>query len=162
MGILKTHFQTSSREVVEKKAHKAHVDPKKIQAAHCLVASANVDKRAFLSDAATHAGWETVVCADAQNATAAARRVRFQMAWIDLDYHGQTPSGFRDLCQTLAATPEMLLAVCGHVNDAEEEVWARQLGVWLYLPGISLEHADEISELCEHAQLLGRGSKASY
>ena len=159
MGILKTYSQASSREVVEKRAH---VAPKKTQAAHCLVASASLEKRAFLSDAAAHAGWETVGCADAQNATAAARRVRFQMAWIDLDHHGQTPSGFRDLCQTLAATPEMLLAVCGHVSDSDEEIWARQLGVWLYLPGISLEHADEISKLCEHAQLLGRRSKASY
>lgn len=159
MGILKTQSQSPSREVAGKRA----TAPKtQTQTAHCLVASASQEKRSFLSDAATQAGWDTVVCADAQNATAAARRVKFQMAWIDLDHGGKTPSGFRDLCQTLAATPEMLLAVCGHVSDPQEEVWARQLGVWLYLPGISIDHLDEISQLCEHAQLLAQGPKASY
>ncbi len=135
---------------------------KKTTAAHCLIASAVQAKRELLSDAATQAGWDTVVCADAQNATAAARRAKFQMAWIDLDHHGQTSSGFRELCQTLAATPSMLLAVCGHEGDPKEEIWARQLGIWLYLPGISIDRIDEISLLCEHAQLLTNRFQTAY
>ncbi|MDG2382837.1 MAG: hypothetical protein P8N76_14305 [Pirellulaceae bacterium] len=134
----------------------------KTTAAHCLVASTVQAKREFLSDAATQAGWDTVVCADAQNATTAARRAKFQMAWVDLDHHGQTSSGFRELCQTLAATPSMLLAVCGHERDPKEEIWARQLGVWLYLPGISIDQVDEISLLCEQAQLITNRFQTAY
>lgn len=56
----------------------------------------------------------------------------------------------------------MLLAVCGHEGDPQEETWARQLGVWLYLPGVSIDHVDEISVMCEQAQVIANGSKASY
>lgn len=159
MGILKTQSRSPVGDVSGQQARSA---PTRTTAAHCLVASAVQARRELLSDAATHAGWDTVVCADAQNATAAARRTKFQMAWIDLDHHGQTSSGFRELCHTLAATPSMLLAVCGHESDPQEEIWARQLGVWLYLPGVSIDHVDEISLLCEQAQQIANKSKAAY
>lgn len=159
MGYLKTPSRPPSSEVEGKPSVSTKVRTEQTQ---CLIASAIQTRREMLSEAATQAGWETVVCADAQNATAAARRVKFQMAWIDLDNHGRTPSGFRNLCQTLAAMPGMLLAICGHESDPQEEIWARQLGVWLYLPGISTEHVDEISLLCEQAQQVAGGSKASY
>ena len=64
--------------------------------------------------------------------------------------------------ETLAAMPGMLLAICGHEADPQEEIWARQLGVWLYLPGLSTQHVGEISVLCEQAQLMAGGTKASH
>ena len=159
MGYLKTRSRPPSREVEGKPSVSTEVRTEQTQ---CLIASVIQARREMLSEAAAQAGWETVVCADAQNATAAARRVKFQMAWIDLDHHGRTPSGYRNLCQTLAAMPGMLLAVCGHESDPQEEIWARQLGVWLYLPGVSIDHVDEISLLCEQAQQIANKSKAAY
>jgi hypothetical protein len=119
-----------------------------------------LERREWLSRAATTAGWDTVVCADEHNATAALRRTRFRLAWVDLDHPGPASSGFRDLCQTLAGTPGLLLAICGHVRDPQEEIWARQLGVWLYLPGISQTQIDEIRAVCEQAQLAAGIPKA--
>ncbi len=111
-------------------------------------------RRERISQAATQGGWNTVVCADPPNALAAARRYRFQLAWVDLDNGGTAPAAFRELCQVLADLPGMLLAICGNPADAEEEIWARQLGVWLYVPGLSNAPVDELSVLCEQAYQL--------
>jgi hypothetical protein len=42
------------------------------------------------------------------------------------------------------------LAVCGNPDDAMGEVWSRQLGVWMYLPGVD-GHSD-IALLCSEAR----------
>lgn len=120
---------------------------------HCLIVSASVAKRELLALAANEAGWETIVCQDVASARTTVERVRFQMAWVDVEA-SSTPSELRELCQSIAALPQVLQVICGHVEDAKEEIWARQLGVWLYLPGVSLEHADELTMLCEQAQLV--------
>jgi DNA-binding NtrC family response regulator len=127
----------------------------------CLIVSTDVAKREMISVAATEAGWDTIVCTDERTAAAAVLRTRFQMAWIDLD--GSLASSVaRDLCQSLATLSQVLLVVCGRENDAEEEVWARQLGVWLYLPGLSPDHPCEICLLCEQAQrVAGRSNVPS-
>lgn len=130
----------------------------RIDTSQCLVVSADQACREALAEAGSKAGWETVVCADAQNALAAVRRTRFSLVWIDLNYHGRTPAGFRQLCQTVTGMPNMLVIVSGHEADADEEIWARQLGVWLYLPGISPVHVDEFAELYEAAKQVAGGT----
>jgi len=44
----------------------------------------------------------------------------------------------------------MLLAVCGKSDDANGEVWSRQLGVWMYLPGVDCQ--SDIALLCAEAK----------
>jgi hypothetical protein len=124
-----------------------------------LIASADRSRREMIALAANDAGWETIVCHDEASAMAAVQRLRFQMAWVDLE-SPQTSSGFRELCRSIAALPHVLQVVCGNVEDAKEEIWARQLGVWLYLPGVSLEHAGELAMLCEQAQLVAGMAQA--
>jgi hypothetical protein len=121
------------------------------QVGKCLIVSTDIAKRETISLAATEAGWDTIVCADEASAMKAVLRNRFQMAWIDLD-GSPACSAARELCQAVAALSQVLLVVCGHEHDAEEETWARQLGVWLYLPGLSLDHPRELCEVCEQAQ----------
>lgn len=123
------------------------------RAAHgqCLIMSTALQRRELLSGAAAEAGWDTVLCADSQNALAAVRRLRFQMAWIDLDHHGVTANDSRGLCQLLADIPDLRLAICGHEADVDEEIWARQLGVWLYVPGLATAPSDELTLLCAQA-----------
>jgi DNA-binding response OmpR family regulator len=110
--------------------------------------------RELLSESANIAGWDTVVCADHQNGLSAFNKTRFHMALIDLTGPMTARRGFRDLCQTLASQSNLLLAVCGNANDPQEEIWARQLGVWLYLPGVAVEHVEELAAICEQAQLV--------
>jgi hypothetical protein len=104
-----------------------------------------------MADATTTAGWDTTICADPQNALAAARRYRFRFAWIDLDPLESIPLQYRELCQLLAEMPGLLLVICGHDGDVEEEIWARQLGVWLYVPGLSNASSDDLAVLCQQA-----------
>jgi ActR/RegA family two-component response regulator len=117
----------------------------------CLVTSASQTRGNMLSKAAATAGWDTVQCTDPERAFAEFRRVMFQFALIDLNHQGQTPQGFRELLQTLAEdSSRILLGVCGHEADPAEEIWVRQLGIWLYLPGAT--NASEVSLLCEQAK----------
>ena len=74
----------------------------------------------------------------------------FQFALVDLDHRGATASGGRELVRTLVQDyPNVLVGVCGHEADPEEEIWARQLGIWIYLPGVTT--SSEMSSLCEQA-----------
>ena len=120
----------------------------------CLVVSAVQAKRDMLSNSANRAGWDAVVCSDHENALEAFNKIRFYMAFVDLDKFGSTPPGFRELCETLATQKNLLLTICGSESDSQEEIWARQLGVWLYLPGVTLEHSEELAAICEQAQLV--------
>lgn len=117
---------------------------------HCLISSSSLARRNLLSHAATEAGWDAITCATPDKALGAFQRNLFHFAMIDLDDRGETPSGVRELVQTLAQdSSRLLVGVCGHEADPEEEIWVRQLGIWLYLPGATT--ASEISLLCEHA-----------
>jgi hypothetical protein len=130
------------------------------EVACCLVVSGDASRRSAICDAAQDAGWESVVCEDGEQAAQAARRTRFQMAWVDMEEHGTTEP-LRDLCQSIAALPGVLLVICGHAHDPQEEIWARELGVWLYLPGVSLVPGIELQMLCEQAMLIAGGPRAA-
>ena len=116
----------------------------------CLVVSASQTRRNMLSDAATLAGWDAIVCADPRIALAEFRKTAFQFAVADLELHGKTPQGLRECVQTLAEdSSRILICVCGHEHDPAEEVWVRQLGAWVYLPGAT--NSSEIASHCEQA-----------
>jgi hypothetical protein len=46
-----------------------------------------------------------------------------------------------------------LLVVCGSEDSVDEEMWARQLGAWVYLPGVS--GADALMSLFAEARRVG-------
>ena len=52
--------------------------------------------------------------------------------------------------QKLAPTSGLLLIVCGNEGSIDEEIQVRQLGAWLYLPGVS--DGDSVSLLCSEAR----------
>ena len=126
----------------------------------CLVLSASQSRREMLTEGATQGGWDTIVCADATNARSEIRQTKFRLALVDLEGYGdRTPDGFKDLCEQLSAEGDgLLLAACGHQGDVKEEIWARQLGVWLFLPGVT--DSEDVSLLCEEAHtIVNRMSK---
>ena len=71
-----------------------------------------------------------------------------QLAIVDLD--GEEPGQYDELLKKLSRTPGMLLIVCGNDNDIDEEIAIRELGVWLYLPGVS--DTCNLSLLCGEAK----------
>ena len=121
----------------------------------CLVASVDPKRRDALASAASGQGWNPVVCADAQNANAASRRMLLGLALVDLEKPGGgTPSQFRPLTEQLVVWPNLLVVVCGHQEDPTEEIWARRLGAWLYLPGF--RHDTEVATVCREAMIVSQ------
>lgn len=101
----------------------------------CLVVSLNADRNRELSWAASSAGWTVVAAADAGSAVRCMQRWSVQLAVVDLT--GAPPTTLqelREVVETLARRSGSLLVVSGRLNDVHEERWARQLGVWMYLP----------------------------
>lgn len=147
----------------------------------CLIAAGIDERRAAMGRVAREAGWQPVLCDDHESAQGAIDRWRLQMAWIDLesfDEPWRTDEG-RDeriddfssyqscavastgqrIGDMVASLRGVLLIVCGHEHDPQEEIWARQLGAWLYLPGASMVPSDEWKLLCEQALQMAGGSR---
>ncbi len=116
----------------------------------CLVVSPKVQRLEMLSRAAEAAGWEVVACVAASDGWAVHQRERYELAIVDLDgLDSEAASELRSLGEGVAASSALLM-LCGNEGDALEEIWARQQGAWLYLPGVS--DASDVSSLCEQAR----------
>ena len=99
----------------------------------------------------TQEHWSTIVCRTADEAARQAVRNRIQLALVDLQsVPAAQDRAFRELVEQLASRDGPLVAVCGNPNDSLGEVWSRQLGVWMYLPGI--DGQSDIALLCCEAR----------
>jgi len=114
----------------------------------CLIVSSNAARAEMLARAAADSGWETIVCNDAESALSCMSWMFLELAIVD--FEGDAPAEFRGLTEKIAGTQGMLLMVCGNDSDAMEEIWARQTGAWLYLPGV--QQSGDISPLCGEAR----------
>ena len=82
-----------------------------------------------------------------------ARRCEIASSWRLVDMQAVPPGeerAFRGLVEQLTARDGPLVAVCGNPNDDSGEVWSRQLGVWMYLPGVDSE--SDLALVCSEAQ----------
>jgi hypothetical protein len=123
----------------------------------CLVVSGDTSRRGRFEAAVGLAGW--LECAAPQT-TAELRRaiVRdYRLAIVDIT----APLGDRvndtiEVAEEFAARPGTLLVICGSEDNVHEELWARQLGTWLYLPGVC--DGDSLTSLCVEARRLRDGT----
>lgn len=116
----------------------------------CLVVSDSESRGRMFQRAAADGGWESMVCRDAGQAALQAQRFRFLLVVVDLEgADGLTPEGYPKLSEQLARDGGPLLMICGHEDDALEEIWARQFGAWLYLPGV--DTTCDVAMLCREA-----------
>lgn len=124
----------------------------------CLVVAAEPVRGALLTSAARDAGWDTTFSDDDASARRHAERTLFRLAIVDLQHaksNGDTKAEtFQPLVEHLSRSGNLLLAVCGREGDAGLEIWARQLGAWLFLPG--LPDATSLVEICTEAIHLAR------
>ena len=117
----------------------------------CLVVSTSAPRAQLWVRAAHEEQWATIVCMTAEDANRQAVRNRIDLGLIDLQSaSAESESRLRGLVRQLAARDGPLLAVCGKPGDTTSEVWSRQLGVWMYLPGVD-SHSD-IALLCGEAR----------
>lgn len=121
----------------------------------CLIVSGDDARREALTWAAVDAGWQALGCSNLETAQKHFNRYVTQMAVIDLQ--GATAadqSSYTVLIDNLARHSDLLMVVCGHEGEIQEELWARQIGVWMYLPGI--EEAADLTPLFGEATFLAR------
>ena len=114
----------------------------------CLIVSCDVERQEMLARGAADSGWETIVCSNAESAWTYQRFKFVQLAVVDLasDLLGE----LRELLKQFSSLSGLLTIVCGNEADMEEEIWVRQLGAWLYLPGVT--EATDVSLLCGEAK----------
>lgn len=120
-------------------------------ALNCLVVAAETGRRENLGFAAREGGWHVTLCEDSATAITQASHALTQMAIVDLT--GATENQlttFRFMVEHLACGSRMLLLICGKLDDPKEEIWARHLGVWMYLPG-AIDGSDLVG-LCSAAR----------
>jgi ActR/RegA family two-component response regulator len=116
----------------------------------CMVVSVSPLRAQMLVRAAHEEHWSTIVCNSAEDALRQAARQRVQLALIDLQSApADRVSSLKKMVEQLAAR-RMLLALCGKSDDVTGEVWSRQLGVWMYLPGVDSQ--SDIALLCAEAK----------
>ena len=117
----------------------------------CLVVSTSARRAQLWVRAAHEEHWATIVCNTADDAMRQSVRQRVELALIDLQSAPREQENvLRTLVQQLAARGGPLLAVCGKPDDTTGEVWSRQLGVWMYLPGVDSQ--SDIALLCGEAR----------
>lgn len=130
-----------SRSMVADRPCKAKRTRRKVAAGGaCLVVSADSLKRMMFGQSAERCGWQQIVCADVASALDHLDSASVGMVLIDMASVGESSlEACRWLVERLAERKDVLTVVCGRTSDSEEEVWARQLGVWMYLPGVAPE-----------------------
>jgi CheY-like chemotaxis protein len=126
-----------------------------IRQRQCLVVSNDLSHRLLLSQAAKQVGWQTIEAASAEEGQIAAMRSTVDLAIIDLETNDDDQSqDLLTMVERLSDHRNRLLMVCGNHQRPEEEVWARQLGVWIYVPGLddsAYEDGADVTALCSHA-----------
>lgn len=116
----------------------------------CLVISLCARRGQALSWAASSAGWTVVVAEDAASAVRSIQRLAVQLAIVDLTEAPVCGLGeVREVVELLSRQNGSLLVVSGRRDDVHEERWARQLGVWMYLPDAD---ADGLELICTEAR----------
>ena len=104
----------------------------------CLVVSGDEGLRHRLDMMADLSGWS------ACEAPADAAELR---SVVEGDFHlviadiarplGERVNDTVEIAEEFAGRPGTLVVVCGSGDSVDEELWARQLGAWVYLPGVS-------------------------
>jgi ActR/RegA family two-component response regulator len=121
----------------------------------CLIVSTDINRRELLSQAATDNGWSAIVCADSGAACRLADRIAFKLAIIDMERSSPADlGGLLELSAELGRADGPLLVLCGAEGDVQQEIWARQLGAWLYLSGLAEAEADALAVLCGEARFV--------
>ncbi len=96
--------------------------------------------------------WQAVVCGNAKELRQCLFRDDIPLAIVDLpEISSKAYDNYRELTEWLGqlatwnGTSGMLLVVCAAGESVQEEIWARQLGTWSYLPHVLLPMPEDAS-----------------
>lgn len=117
----------------------------------CLIVAPLEQRRRMIRTAAEAQHWKAVVCGDAADFMRWVFRKKVALIVVDLDHPNASERSFqriydelRQAVENSARVSDALLLISGNSAQADEEIWARGLGVWSYLPNADsrqgLEH----------------------
>jgi len=125
----------------------------------CLVVSGDSARRRRFEVAADLAGWLECASPETSGELREAVDRDFQLVIVDIASPlGERVNDSLELAEEMAARPGTILVICGSQDSIDEELWARQLGAWLYLPGVC--DGDSLTSLCVEARRLRDPSAA--
>jgi len=104
----------------------------------CLVLSWSEMRANGLRSAAENEQWRAIVCKDVDQFLRSVFQLNVPLTVVDLPHSDAAGyAKMRKAVTSACGASDSLLVVCGTEREMAEEVWARQLGVWTYLPGAS-------------------------
>lgn len=94
--------------------------------------------------AAERSGWKSVVCDNIVAAQHVVLGGHVAVAIVDkprdsLDDGAEGTNQTRRFLEWLVREGQILTVACGRSGEPAEEAWARQAGIWVYLPGVAPE-----------------------
>ena len=107
----------------------------------CLVLTWSEDRSEFCASAAKNESWQATVNIDVREFLRNVFLLRAPLTFVDLpDAKIQSYSVVHDAAERAKELSDSLIVICGVTGAnaehyAKEELWARQLGSWAYLPG---------------------------
>lgn len=104
----------------------------------CLILSWSDQRAKRFQSAAEKEAWEAVVCSGAGKFLKCIFQHKVPLTLVDLpqvelDGYAELQNATAKVCDV----SDSMLIICGEEENEDEEVWARQLGVWAYVPGVA-------------------------
>jgi DNA-binding response OmpR family regulator len=104
----------------------------------CLVVSGDEGLRTRLGAVTELSGWTGCEAPDGSADLASAIEGDYQLVLVDIaNPLGERVSDSIEIAEEFAGRHDTLLVICGSDDNVDEELWARQLGAWVYLPGMA-------------------------
>lgn len=104
----------------------------------CLIVSWSEQRAKRLQSAAAKEAWEAIFCSDAHQFLRNVFQWKVPLTLIDLPQSDSAEyAELQDATIKAKRASDALIVICGASEDPEEELWARQLGAWSYLPEVS-------------------------
>ena len=104
----------------------------------CLVLSGNRGLRNRLDAVTELSGWSVCDAPEDPSDLQAVVDGDYQLVIADISKPlGDRVNDTVEIAEEFASRPGTLLVVCGSEDNVDEELWARQMGAWVYLPGVS-------------------------
>ena len=104
----------------------------------CLVVSGDEGLRHRLDTMADLNGWSACDTPADSDELRSVVDADFHLVVVDIaNPLGDRVSDTVEIAEEFAGRSNTLVVVCGSGESVDEELWARQLGAWVYLPGVS-------------------------
>jgi hypothetical protein len=120
----------------------------------CLVLSKDSDRSEMLARMAIQGGWEVTIVCDVKSAWRTSCDKSHALTIVDNESANDRTAEMREFAEHVGSQPNTLLVVCGTPEQIEEELWARQNGAWMYLPGVGPDA--DLGTICAEALFISK------